>query len=137
MNQTPNHHIEIEACSKWGYDCIHFRATTGDAAATRPPVRIFLGTEASQWRAERVFLWSVTRFGDPARDYEVHRMADLSGFDPRRWTTGFTLYRFAIPTLAGATGRAMPSGPGNQIRACRSSDSGQQSPTSPLYRPTE
>jgi mitochondrial fission protein ELM1 len=103
-----NHRVEVSHCPEWGYDRIHFRATS-IGAGDRPaePVRIFLGTEASQWRAERVFLWSVTRFGDPARDYEVHRMTELGGFDPSAWTTGFTNYRFGIPTLAGGRGRAI------------------------------
>jgi mitochondrial fission protein ELM1 len=34
-------------------------------------------------------------------------MKELSGFDRRRWLTGFTNYRFAIPELAGNCGRAI------------------------------
>ncbi len=108
MSGGAHHRVEVEERPEWGYDRIYFRPTTSPSSE-RPgdPVRIFLGTEASQWRAERVFLWSVTRFGDPARSYEVHRMAGLAGFDPSGWTTGFTNYRFAIPTLAGGVGRAI------------------------------
>ncbi len=72
-----------------------------------PPVRIFLGTEPAQWRAERVFLASVAEHRDRARRYEVFRMEALRGFDRRDWTTGFTNYRFAIPSFAGAAGRAI------------------------------
>lgn len=78
-------------------------ATPGD----RPPVRIFLGTEPGQYRAERVFVWSVERVRDPGRVYEIYLMKSLTGFDRRRWTTGFTNYRYAIAHLAGNRGRAI------------------------------
>jgi hypothetical protein len=70
-------------------------------------VRIFIGTESGQHRAERVLLWSIEQVRDPSRAYEIHLMKDLVGFDRRRWLTGFTNYRFAIPQLAGGTGRAI------------------------------
>jgi uncharacterized protein len=35
--------------------------------SAKPPVRIFLGTERRQFRAERVFLWSIEKHRDPAR----------------------------------------------------------------------
>jgi uncharacterized protein len=76
-------------------------------ASPLPPVRIFLGTEPAQHRAERVFVWSVERVRDPGRRYEIHVMKELAGFDPRHWTTGFTNYRFAIPHFAGGAGRAI------------------------------
>src|SRR5262249_37585626 len=79
----------------------------GVAASARPPVRLFVGTEAGQYRAERVFIWSIEQVRDPARVYEIYLMADLRGFDRRRWLTGFTNYRFAIPHFAGAAGRAI------------------------------
>lgn len=72
-----------------------------------PPVRIFLGTETGQQRAERVFIWSVEKVRDPRRIYEITLMKELPGFNPRRWLTGFTNYRFAIPELAGGQGRAI------------------------------
>jgi hypothetical protein len=34
-------------------------------------------------------------------------MKDLLGFDRRKWKTGFTRYRYAIPALAGSKGRAI------------------------------
>ena len=40
----------------FAHDCIVFDAAGPD---DRPPVRIFVGTEDGQWRAERVLLWSV------------------------------------------------------------------------------
>jgi mitochondrial fission protein ELM1 len=79
----------------------------GVARSLKPPVRIFIGTEPAQYRAERVFLWSVEQVRDPSRVYEIYRMIDLAGFERRRWLTGFTNYRFAIPHFAGGDGRAI------------------------------
>jgi hypothetical protein len=79
----------------------------GAAPDPRPPVRIFLGSEAAQQRAERVFVWSIERVRNPAREYEITLMRDLPGFDRRGWTTGFTNYRFAIPHLCDGRGRAI------------------------------
>ncbi len=73
----------------------------------KPPVRIYLGTENAQYRAERVFVWSVMQVRDPARVYEIYLMKDVKGFDRRTWKTGFTNYRYAIPTWAGGKGRAI------------------------------
>ena len=73
----------------------------------KPPVRIFLGTEPAQHRAERIFVWSIMQVRDPARRYEIYFMKDLKGFDRARWKTGFTNYRYAIPALAGKQGRAI------------------------------
>jgi len=79
----------------------------GVAPSPKPPVRIFLGSEAAQQRAERVFCWSIEQVRDPARVYEIHLLRDLSGFRSRRWTTGFTNHRFAVPHFAGSAGRAI------------------------------
>lgn len=73
----------------------------------KPPVRIFLGTETAQYKAERVFIWSIEQVRDPARVYEIYLMKHLFGFRSRFWLTGFTNYRFAIPHFAGGTGRAI------------------------------
>jgi hypothetical protein len=73
----------------------------------KPPVRIFLGTENAQFRPERVFVWSILQVRDPARVYEIHLMKDLKGIDRTGWKTGFTNYRYTIPTLAGGQGRAI------------------------------
>jgi mitochondrial fission protein ELM1 len=73
----------------------------------RSPVRIFVGTEDGQWRAERIFVWSVEQVRDPSRVYEIHLMKRLPGFNDKRWLTGFTNYRFVIPHLTGAQGRAI------------------------------
>src|SRR6266850_8587501 len=78
----------------------------GAPRSDRPPVRIFVGSEPAQRRAERVFVWSIECVRDPGRRYEIHVMKELAGFDTRRWTTGFTQYRFAIPHFAGS-GRAL------------------------------
>jgi mitochondrial fission protein ELM1 len=76
-------------------------------AADKPAVRIFLGTEPAQYRAERIFVYSLEKVRNPDRRYEVYRMIRLPGFDESRWRTGFTNYRFAIPDLAGRHGRAI------------------------------
>jgi mitochondrial fission protein ELM1 len=87
-------------------ECIVLAPRPGAPASDRPPVRIFLGSEPAQWRAERVFVWSIERVRDPGRRYEIHVLKDLAGFRARHWTTGFTQYRFAIPDLGGS-GRAI------------------------------
>lgn len=79
----------------------------GHRPSPLPPVRIFLGTEEGQYRAERVFVWSILQVRDPARVYEIHLMKNVAGFDRRGWRTGFTCYRFAIPDFAGRTGKAI------------------------------
>lgn len=79
----------------------------GYRQSNKPPVRIFVGTEPAQYRAERVFIWSVEQVRDPARVYEIYLMKELAGFDQRLWLTGFTNYRFAVPHFAGAHGRAI------------------------------
>lgn len=73
----------------------------------KPPVRIYLGTEAGQFRAERVFVWSVMQVRDPARVYEIHFMKELKGYDRSGWKTGFTNYRYGIPAMCGGKGRAI------------------------------
>jgi mitochondrial fission protein ELM1 len=70
-------------------------------------VRIFLGSEPAQQRAERVFVWSVLRARDPSRAYEIWLMKGLAGFRRRGGATGFENYRFAVPHFAGGAGRAI------------------------------
>lgn len=79
----------------------------GFPASDRSPVRIFIGSEPAQHRAERVLLWSIERHRDPGRRYEITILRDLPGFQRRRWTTGFTNYRFAVPHLAEGRGLAL------------------------------
>ncbi len=79
----------------------------GVTPSDKPPVRVFLGTEPAHHRAERVFVWSIEQTRDPSRVYDIYLMKELAGFDRRRWLTGFTNYRFAIPDFAGASGRAI------------------------------
>ena len=74
---------------------------------TKPPVRIYLGTEDAQWRAERVFFYSIDRVRDRSRAYEIYLLKNLRGFARGSWRTGFTMYRFAIPDYAGRTCRAI------------------------------
>ena len=79
----------------------------GHQPSAEDPVRIFLGTQPEQHRAERIFIWSIEQVRDPSRVYEIYLMKSLRGFDQRGWTTGFTNYRFAIPHFAGRHGRAI------------------------------
>ncbi len=89
---------------------------TGVAPSEKPAVRIFVGTEPAQYRAERVFIWSIEQVRDPARVYELYLMKDLAGFDRRSWLTGFTNYRFAIPHFTGRLSSAI-DGNGVNVRA--------------------
>ena len=79
----------------------------GVPPSAKPPVRIFLGTQLAQYRAERVFFWSIEQVRDPSRIYEIYLMKELRGFDRRGWLTGFTNYRFAIPHFADGSGKAI------------------------------
>ena len=88
-------------------DLVVLGVEPGHAPSPLPPVRIFLGTEEGQYRAERVFVWSILQVRDPARIYEIHLMKNVAGFDRRGWRTGFTCYRFAIPDFAGREGKAI------------------------------
>jgi len=88
-------------------DLVLLDVAPGVTPSGKPPVRIFLGTEPAQQRAERIFVWSVEKARDPSRVYEIHLMKDLIGFNRWWWTTGFTNYRLAIPHLAGGRGRAI------------------------------
>ena len=89
---------------------------TGVAPSEKPAVRIFVGTEQAQYRAERVFIWAIEQVRDPARVYELYLMKDLAGFDRRSWLTGFTNYRFAIPHFTGGLSSAI-DGSGVNVRA--------------------
>ena len=82
-------------------------ATQPGIGKAKPPVRIFIGSEPSQYRAERIMVWSIEQVRDKSRIYEIHLMRDLLGFNRRLWLTGFTNYRFAIPHFAGNQGRAI------------------------------
>ena len=86
--------------------CVILPALT-QPVSERPPVRIFLGTEAAQIRAQRVFFYSVERVRDTSREYRIYLMKDIAGFDRSHWRTGFTNYRFAIPEFAEREGRAI------------------------------
>jgi len=97
----------LQTAEALSVECVSFDVEPGVTPSGKPPVRIFLGTEEAQQRAERVFLHSVRKHRDPARAYRVYLMRDLPGFDRREWRTGFTQYRFAIPELAGGEGRAI------------------------------
>jgi mitochondrial fission protein ELM1 len=104
--------VASPASDRWPYfrdqpDLVVLGPRPGTIPSAKPPVRIFLGTEDAQYRAERVFFYSIEQVRDPARAYEIHLMKNLAGFDRKGWRTGFTNYRFAIPDLAGREGRAI------------------------------
>ena len=88
-------------------ECVVLDVRKGVPPSPKPPVRIFVGSEPAQYRAERVFFWSIEQVRDPGRIYEIHLMKGLVGFDQRGWLTGFTNYRFAIPHFAGGSGKAI------------------------------
>ena len=104
--------MATEDPDRWPYfrdspDVVVLAPREGETPSDKPPVRIFLGTEEAQYRAERIFFWSIEKFRDPARTYEIHLMKNVAGFDRNGWRTGFTKYRFAIPDFAGGHGRAI------------------------------
>ena len=112
MPENPAHGLGLERHDRWPF----FRADPtrvvldvrpGHAPKDLPPVRIFLGTEEAQYRAERIFFYSIEQVRDPGRVYEIYLMKNVVGFDRSRWRTGFTNYRYAIPSFAGGTGRAI------------------------------
>src|SRR5215470_9705559 len=86
---------------------VTLEARNGTQASDKAPVRIFLGTQDEQWRAERIFFYAIEQVRDPARTYEIHVMKNLAGYIRKGWRTGFTNYRFAIPDYAGRTGKAI------------------------------
>lgn len=88
-------------------DVVVLPVRAGVSPGGKPPVRIYLGTENAQYKAERIFIWSIEQVRDPARVYEIYLMKHLCGFRSRFWLTGFTNYRFAIPHFAGKAGRAI------------------------------
>jgi hypothetical protein len=59
-------------------DCIVLGVKPGVSPSQKPPVRIFLGTQAEQYRAERVFFWSIEQVRDPSRVYEIYLMKRMS-----------------------------------------------------------
>ena len=93
----PTDERQAEACAP---ERITLGVREGVRPSPKPPVQLFVGTEPAQYRAERIFLWSIEQVRDPARMYEIYLMKNLAGFDRRGWLTGFTNYRFAIPHFA-------------------------------------
>lgn len=87
--------------------CVVLGVRDGATPSPKPPVRIFVGSQPAQYRAERVFFWSIEQVRNPGRVYEIYLMKDLVGFDRRGWLTGFTNYRFAIPHFAGGVGKVI------------------------------
>ena len=86
---------------------VRLGARPGHEPSEKPPVRIFIGSEPAQYRPERVLVWSIEQVRDPSRIYEITLLRELPGFDRTGWTTSFTNYRFLIPHLTGALGRAI------------------------------
>src|SRR5262245_12188036 len=86
---------------------VRLEPRAGTALAEKPPVRLYLGSEDAQYRAERVFFYALERVRDPGRAYEIFVMRNMAGYDRRGWRTGFTNYRFAIPDHAGRSGKAI------------------------------
>jgi len=55
-------------------------AKPGDRLGNKPPVRIFLASGREQFRAERLFIWSVEKQRSPGRIYEIHLLKGLRDF---------------------------------------------------------
>ena len=110
-NRTPRYWFQKDLMRPEGVrekpEVLRLEVAPGIRPNNKPPVRIFLGTEAGQFRAERVFVWSVIQVRDPARVYEIYFMKDLKDYDRTGWKTGFTNYRYAIPAMGGGKGRAI------------------------------
>jgi hypothetical protein len=66
-----------EVCRK--PEVIRFDVEPEVKAGGKPAVRIFLSTNAAYLRAARVFVWSVKKFRDPGRVYEVFLLSGLTG----------------------------------------------------------
>ena len=62
-------------------DCLVLEPEPTVPRSSHASVRIFLGTQPAQQRAERVFVWSILRHRDPGRRYEIYLMTDLARFD--------------------------------------------------------
>jgi len=73
------------------------------------PVRVYVGTDRSQELAYRVLSASIRHRTE--MDVEIHSLAGLDLPQPpnpaHKARTGFSFARFAIPELAGRTGRAI------------------------------
>jgi uncharacterized protein len=112
MPENPARSLGLERPDRWPFfrerpTRVVLDVRPGVEPSDLPPVRIFLGTEEAQYRAERIFFYSVEKVRDPARVYEIHLMKNVLGFDRSKWRTGFTNYRYAIPEWAGGEGRAI------------------------------
>ena len=112
MPESPAPSLGVERPDRWPFfrdrpTRVVLDVRPGVEPSDLPPVRIFLGTEEAQVRAERIFFYSVEKVRDPARVYEIHLMKNVLGFDRSKWRTGFTNYRYAIPEWAGGEGRAI------------------------------
>jgi hypothetical protein len=112
MPENPAHGLGLERPDRWPFFRPHptrvvLDVRPGHEAKELPPVRIFLGTEEAQYRAERIFFYSIEQVRDPGRVYEIYLMKNVVGFDRSKWRTGFTNYRYAIPEWAGGKGRAI------------------------------
>ncbi|MEE9346258.1 MAG: hypothetical protein V3U88_11685, partial [Methylococcales bacterium] len=86
---------------------VRLNSEPGAATSNKPPVRVYVGTESKQYRAERLLVWSILTVRDPARSYEIYLMKDLKDFKRRGWNSAFSGYRYAIPALAEGAGRAI------------------------------
>ncbi|MEZ4334488.1 MAG: ELM1/GtrOC1 family putative glycosyltransferase [Myxococcota bacterium] len=104
MTESETNEAELLRASM---ECVVLPPRPGAPPSNRPAVEIFLGTEPAQYRANRVFGFSIEKARDPGRTVRIHFMSELEGFDRRGWTTGFTNYRFAIPALCRGRGRAI------------------------------
>jgi hypothetical protein len=99
--------ISADAIQPDLHDCV-FLPTNCPSPAEE--VRIFVGTEPAEQRAERALLWSILRNRDPRRAYRIIWLRELAGFESAGRETQFEGYGFAVPHLCAGAGRALYCG---------------------------
>lgn len=99
--------LASERCGHLAPHVVVLPVREGIEPNNKPTVKIFVGSEPAQYRAERTFFFSIEKYRDPARVYEISLMKSLSGFEDRRGLTNFTNYRFAVPHFNAGQGKAI------------------------------
>src|SRR3954451_5303347 len=84
-------------------------ATPARVAPANPTLRIFVGTDDSQIVAHEVLEYSIRKHTSrPVEFVPMHNIDLPLPRDPaQRPRTGFSFYRFLIPSLCGFKGRAI------------------------------
>ena len=69
-------------------------------------LKVFIGTEPKQVRAERVLEYSIRKYASVDVEITMMRQGD-PGFEWGQGPTGFTMFRFAVPELCNHEGFAI------------------------------